>query len=129
MCQITANMIITDIEFCISHPIENELWYTGVYLVIEFLRDRSRHNHECSREFLSFLTSTMEYYNVLISSIQSDYRFSLSNVDNINSIQSEFEQRKILRAVQWCPFLYLSLVISFRYQVVLRGTIPDSVIS
>ena len=51
---------------------------------------------EYSKEFTSFLVSTMDYYNQLIRSVQYNYNFTLSIVDNTDSIQSESEQRKVL---------------------------------
>lgn len=38
MCQLIAKILNSDIEFCMAHPVENELWYKGVYVVIELMR-------------------------------------------------------------------------------------------
>ena len=38
MCQLTAKILNSDLDFCMSHPVENELWYKGVYAVIELMR-------------------------------------------------------------------------------------------
>ena len=38
MCHLTAKILNSDIEFCMGHPVENELWYKGVYVVIEMMR-------------------------------------------------------------------------------------------
>ncbi|XP_040279504.1 telomerase-binding protein EST1A [Bufo bufo] len=93
LIQLYEHCLLTDIEFCDQHNLDQLLWKNVFYQVIEkfrhFLKESSGEGESIRRQLLQVLDEGTVFFDSLLQKLQSTYQFKLEDYMDGMAIRSK----------------------------------------
>ncbi|XP_053313066.1 telomerase-binding protein EST1A [Spea bombifrons] len=100
LLQLYERCLLTDIEFCDQHNVDQLLWKSVFYQVIEkfrhFLKEPSSESDVIRRQLLQVLDEGTAFFDSLLQKLQASYQFNLADYMDGLAIRSK-PLRKVVK--------------------------------